>query len=65
LAYNPDARPHEEVEPKMHNQRLAIGVFLAFACISLQAQTKEQAITVTGKLTRAMAIGGRDDRLDD
>jgi heat shock protein HslJ len=58
LAYNPDATPHEEVEPKMRNQRLAIGVLLAFACIPLQAQTKEQAITVTGKLTRAMAIGG-------
>jgi heat shock protein HslJ len=35
-----------------------MGLILVFVCGCLQAQTKEQAITVTGKLTRAMAIGG-------
>jgi heat shock protein HslJ len=42
----------------MHKRRLALGLILVFAGLSLQAQTKEQAISVTGKLTRAMAIGG-------
>lgn len=32
-------------------------LMLAFWCLTLQAQTKEQKLTVTGKLTRAMAIG--------
>ena len=42
----------------MRNQRLALGLILVLAGVSLEAQTKEQALSVTGKLTRAMAIGG-------
>jgi heat shock protein HslJ len=42
----------------MRIQRLAVGLILVFLCIGVRAQTKEQAITVTGRLSRAMAIGG-------
>ena len=53
----------------MRNERLALGLILVFAGLSLQAQTKEQALSVTGKLSRAMAIGGESTgwiiQLDD
>ena len=42
----------------MLRHRFVVGAILFFVCICLQAQTKEQAITVTGQLTRAMGIGG-------
>jgi heat shock protein HslJ len=42
----------------MRKQRLALGLILVFAGLSLLAQTKEQTLSVTGKLTRAMAMGG-------
>jgi heat shock protein HslJ len=42
----------------MRNARLTAGLILTCLCISLQAQTAEQKLTVTGKLSRAMAIGG-------
>src|SRR5262249_29861949 len=38
--------------------RLSTGLILAFVSVYLQAQQAEQKITVTGKLVRAMAIGG-------
>ena len=38
--------------------RLSTGLILALVCVYLQAQSAEQEITVTGKLVRAMAIGG-------
>jgi heat shock protein HslJ len=38
--------------------RLTSGLILTLLCISVQAQTPEQKLTVTGKLSRAMAIGG-------
>jgi heat shock protein HslJ len=42
----------------MRMARLTSGLILTLLCISLQAQTPEQKLTVTGKLSRAMAIGG-------
>jgi hypothetical protein len=42
----------------MRAARLAVLLVLALSCLYLHAETKEQKITVTGKLTRAMAIGG-------
>ena len=42
----------------MRIARLTSGLILTLLCISLQAQTPEQKLTVTGKLSRAMAIGG-------
>ena len=42
----------------MRKPRFAVGVILLFLCICLRAQSKEQPLTVTGKLSRAMAIGG-------
>jgi hypothetical protein len=35
-----------------------IGFSLALLCVCPQAQTEVQKVTVTGKLTRVMAIGG-------
>ena len=42
----------------MRMARLTASLILTLLCISLQAQTPEQKLTVTGKLSRAMAIGG-------
>jgi len=42
----------------MRTRRLAVGLILGFVCVGAQAQTTERAITVTGRLTRAMGIGG-------
>jgi heat shock protein HslJ len=42
----------------MRVARLTASLILTLLCISLQAQTPEQKLTVTGKLSRAMAIGG-------
>jgi heat shock protein HslJ len=42
----------------MRTERFALGLILVFVCACLEAQTKEQVIAVTGRLTRAMAIGG-------
>ena len=42
----------------MRTQRLAMGLILGFVCVGVQAQTTERAITVTGRLTRAVGIGG-------
>ena len=42
----------------MRMARLITGLFLALVCIYLRAQPSEQNITVTGKLVRAMFIGG-------
>jgi heat shock protein HslJ len=42
----------------MRIARLTAGLVLTLLCTSLQAQTPEQKLTVTGKLSRAMAIGG-------
>ena len=38
--------------------RAAAGLVLILLCVALQAETKVQKIAVTGKLSRAMAIGG-------
>jgi len=38
--------------------RLITGLILALVCVYLPAQSSEQNIAVTGKLVRAMAIGG-------
>ena len=42
----------------MRIARLSTGLILALVGVYLQAQPPEQTITVTGKLVRAMAIGG-------
>jgi heat shock protein HslJ len=42
----------------MRIARLSTGLILALVSVYLQAQPPEQKITVTGKLVRAMAIGG-------
>jgi heat shock protein HslJ len=42
----------------MRIARLTSGLILTLLCISSQAQTPAQKLTVTGKLSRAMAIGG-------
>jgi hypothetical protein len=42
----------------MRTARFAVMWMLAISCLYLQAEIKEQKLTVTGKLTRAMAIGG-------
>jgi heat shock protein HslJ len=42
----------------MSAARLRTALILAFVSVYLQAQPAEQKITVTGKLVRAMAIGG-------
>jgi heat shock protein HslJ len=42
----------------MRKPRFAMGGIFLFVCICLHAQSKEQPLTVTGKLSRAMAIGG-------
>ena len=42
----------------MRTRRLAVGLVLGLVCVCAQAQTTERAITVTGRLTRAMGIGG-------
>jgi hypothetical protein len=42
----------------MRIARLTAGLILTLLCISLQAQTPDQKLTVTGKLRRAVAIGG-------
>jgi heat shock protein HslJ len=42
----------------MRIARLTAGLILTLLCISLQAQTPDQKLTVTGKLGRAVAIGG-------
>lgn len=41
----------------MRSARLITGLILVLACISLHAQPSNQQITVTGKLSRVMAIG--------
>jgi hypothetical protein len=42
----------------MRIARLTAGLILTLLCISLQAQTSDQKLTVTGNLRRAVAIGG-------
>ncbi len=42
----------------MRIARLVTGVIVALACVTFHAQAPEEEITVTGKLVRAMAIGG-------
>ena len=42
----------------MRIARLTAALILTLLCISLQAQTQDQKLTVTGKLRRAVAIGG-------
>jgi heat shock protein HslJ len=42
----------------MRIARLTAGLILTLLCISLQSQTPEQKLTVTGKLRRAVTIGG-------
>ena len=42
----------------MRMERLITGFILALVCVYLRAQPSEQNITVTGKLVRAMFIGG-------
>jgi hypothetical protein len=42
----------------MRMTRLITGLILALVCVYLPAQPSEQKIAVTGKLVRAMAIGG-------
>jgi len=41
----------------MRTARFVVMLMLGLSCLYLQAQTKEQKLTVSGKLTRAMAIG--------
>jgi hypothetical protein len=41
----------------MRTVRLAVMLMLALSSLYLQAESKEQKLTVTGKLSRAMAIG--------
>ena len=43
---------------EMRIARPITGLILALVCVYLQAQPSEQNIDVTGKLVRAMAIGG-------
>jgi len=45
-------------EREMSIARLRTGLILVFVSVYLQAQPTQQKITVTGKLVRAMAIGG-------
>jgi heat shock protein HslJ len=42
----------------MRIARLVTGMIVASACVFLHAQAPKEEITVTGKLVRAMAIGG-------
>ena len=42
----------------MRMLRMAIGLVLLLACLNDQAQTSPLKVTVPGKLTRVMAIGG-------
>ena len=42
----------------MRIARIGTGLILALLCICLQAETRAQKITVTGKLIRIAAIGG-------
>jgi len=42
----------------MRIARIGTGLTLVFLCICFYAQTPAQTMTVTGKLTRVMAIGG-------
>ena len=42
----------------MRMARLITGLILALVCVYSPAQPSEQNIAVTGKLVRAMAIGG-------
>jgi heat shock protein HslJ len=42
----------------MRTRRFVVGLILGFVCVCAQAQTTERAVTVTGRLTRAMGIGG-------
>jgi hypothetical protein len=42
----------------MRAARFAVIVLLAWSWIALHAENKDQPIVVTGKLSRAMAIGG-------
>jgi len=42
----------------MRIARLVTGMIVALACVSLHTQAPKEEITVTGKLVRAMAIGG-------
>ena len=42
----------------MRGARMISGLILTLASLSLHAQSSKQEITVTGKLARAMAIGG-------
>src|SRR5438874_2066982 len=42
----------------MRTRRFVVGLILGFVCVCVQAQTTDRAITVTGRLTRAMGIGG-------
>lgn len=42
----------------MRMARLITGLILALVCVYLPAQPSEQKIAVTGKLVRAMAVGG-------
>ena len=41
----------------MRSALIGIGLALLFLCISLPAETRAPKMTLTGKLTRAMAIG--------
>jgi hypothetical protein len=41
----------------MRITRLTTGLMLALFCISSHAQSPEQKMTLTGKLSRVMAIG--------
>lgn len=42
----------------MRTRRFVVGLILGFVCVCADAQTTERAITVAGRLTRAMDIGG-------
>jgi heat shock protein HslJ len=42
----------------MRTRRLATSLILGFLCVCAQAQTTDRGLTVTGRLTRAMGIGG-------
>jgi hypothetical protein len=43
---------------EMRIARINVALVLALFCICLRAQAQSQRLTVTGKLTRVMAIGG-------
>src|SRR4029077_16875204 len=58
LALPLEPRGPRQRRREMRIVRFGICLILALVGVSLQAQSTEQPITVSGKLDRAMAIGG-------